>query len=85
MQDFVLLIIGIGKGGRIRSVMSKFLSVCEVADLLRVSTKWVYAHQNELKGRFKVAGLIRFDQEKLLKGLSEPKSKPVSDDRHQLL
>jgi predicted DNA-binding transcriptional regulator AlpA len=57
--------------------MPKFLSVKEVAGLLGTSVKWVYAHQRLLPGRIKIAGLIRFDRERLLKELaSRPEKRP---------
>jgi len=66
---------------------SPFLSVGEVASLLGASTKWVYSHQKEIPGRVKLAGLIRFNREILLKELeslaSRPKKSP-DQSRHGL-
>ena len=50
---------------------TKFLCAKEVAQLLGVSLKWVYAHQQEIPGRIKIAGLIRWDETILLNSVKE--------------
>jgi predicted DNA-binding transcriptional regulator AlpA len=81
--------------------MSDFLAACEVATLLGCGVKWVYAHQNEIPGKIKIAGLIRWDKAVLLDSLKkEATQKPTGrtggckgncteckcqKDRHRLL
>ena len=76
---------------------SDFLCAKEVAQLLGTSLKWVYAHQDEIPGRIKIAGLIRWDENELLNELKKQASqrpkhhRPASqrgrrrNDKHNLL
>ncbi|CAB1059417.1 hypothetical protein D1BOALGB6SA_4179 [Olavius sp. associated proteobacterium Delta 1] len=42
---------------------SPYLTVDEVATLLRKSSKWVYNKKRQIPGYFKLAGSIFFDRE----------------------
>ncbi len=70
---------------------SPYLTVDEVAKLLRKSSKWVYNHKEELPGYFKLAGAIFFDREILQAHLKELAFLPTQKagkclaDRHGLL
>ena len=70
---------------------SPYLTVDEVASLLRKSSKWVYQKQTEIPGYFKLAGSIFFDREILQTHLNELAFKPTKKvgpclaDRHRLL
>lgn len=67
---------------------SSFLSVKEVAELLKVSTKWVYLNKKLIPGYFKLGKSHFFHKELLLDGLKERASKPQTrasgDNRHRL-
>ncbi len=70
---------------------SPYLSVGDVARLLRKSQKWVYQHKAEIPGFVKLAGSFFFDREILLSGLSKKASQPTRtqkpdrrNDRHGL-
>jgi predicted DNA-binding transcriptional regulator AlpA len=58
--------------------MSQFLSVSEVAQLLRVSTKWLYQclGSGQLPGSFRIRGVWFIDREVLLTSLKEKAQKP---------
>ena len=70
---------------------SPYLTVDEVATLLRKSNKWVYNKKEAIPGFFKLAGSIFFDREILqahLKELAFMPTKKVNrahEDRHGLL
>jgi len=70
---------------------SPYLTVDEVASLLRKSSKWVYSKQTEIPGYFKLAGSIFFDREILQDHLKELAFRPtkkashIAEDRHGLL
>ena len=70
---------------------SPYLTVDEVAALLRKSSKWVYNKKQQIPGYFKLAGSIFFDREILqshLKGLAFRPTQKVSrstSDKHGLL
>lgn len=70
---------------------SPYLTVDEVATLLRKSSKWVYCKQAQIPGYFKLAGSIFFDRDVLLSHLQELAFKPtkkvsrIYSDRHGLL
>jgi len=71
--------------------MNTYLTVKEVASLLGKSGKFVYQHQREIPGSFKLAGAILFDKEILMSELrklaqsSTKKTAPiVCGNRHGL-
>ena len=70
---------------------SPYLTVDEVAALLRKSSKWVYSKKQQIPGYFKLAGSIFFDREILqshLKGLAFRPTQKASRstlDKHGLL
>ena len=70
---------------------SPYLTVDEVASLLRKSNKWVYSKKQLLPGYFKLEGAIFFDREILLSRLKELAFKPTekvsrpASDTHGLL
>jgi hypothetical protein len=68
-----------------------YMTVDEVATLLRKSGKWVYGKKTEIPGYFKLAGSIFFDRQiletslKTLAAQPTKKARPIiSDDRHGL-
>ena len=73
---------------------SPFLSVSEVSQLLRVSTKWVYQTlgKGELPGAFRIRGVWFVDRETMLEALKAKALKPKprglevagSKNRHNL-
>lgn len=67
---------------------SSFLSVKEVAELLKVSSKWVYLNKELIPGYFKLGKSIFFHRDVLLDGLKERASKPQNrgsgENRHHL-
>ena len=54
-----------------------FLCAKQVAQLFGTSVKWVYAHQREIPGRIKIAGLIRWDKTVLLDSVREQATQPA--------
>lgn len=60
-------------------VMTRYLSVGEVSELLRVSTKWLYRMLNrrEIPGAFRIGKVWFIDQEVLIQGLRDKAAKPV--------
>ncbi len=69
-----------------------FLTVPEVAPILRKSKKWIYDHKYEIPGFFQLAGSILFDREILFDSLKKKAAKPpkkvnqvITDDRHGVL
>ena len=56
---------------------SPYLTVKEVAILLRKSEKWVYAKRTQIPGQFKLAGAIFFDRDILKSRLKELAFKPT--------
>jgi excisionase family DNA binding protein len=63
--------------------MSRYLTVEEVAEALRVSASWVYKHKNLLGGVRLGDRLWRFPEQDLMTRLSEREaaSEPVAQDR----
>jgi excisionase family DNA binding protein len=63
--------------------MSRYLTVEEVAEALRVSGSWVYKHKNLLGGVRLGDRLWRFPEQDLMTRLSEwdVASEPVAQDR----
>ena len=70
---------------------SPYLTVDEVATLLRKSSKWVYSKKDQIPGYFKLAGSIFFDCEILQSHLKEQAFRPTRKvsrppmDKHGLL
>jgi len=71
---------------------SPYLTVKEVANLLNVSCKWVYANKHHLPGYIKINGLIRFNRHTLIKGLEQLTLQPQKgyckrfvNNRHNIL
>ena len=70
---------------------SPYLTVDEVASLLRKSSKWVYTKKTKIPGYFKLGGSILFDREILESHLKELALKPTqkvsrtTSDKHGLL
>jgi excisionase family DNA binding protein len=66
--------------------MSRYLTVEEVAEALRVSASWVYKHKNLLGGVRLGDRLWRFPEQDLMTRLSEwdVASEPVAQDRQAL-
>ena len=70
---------------------SPYLTVDEVADFLRKSSKWVYTKKQQIPGYFKLGGSIFFDREILESHLKELAFKPTEKvsrtfaDKHGLL
>lgn len=70
-----------------------FITVEEVASLLRKNPKWVYGNKKTIPGFFKLAGSIFFDREILISHLKELAFKPTPqkarrvsiEDQHGLL
>lgn len=70
-----------------------YITVEEVAGLLRKNPKWVYNHKEDIPGFFRLAGAIFFDRDILTDHLKELAFKPTkkanritsSVDRHGLL
>lgn len=72
-----------------------YITVDEVAEILRKSPKWVYSHKENIPGFFKIQGAIFFDRDIMIQSLRElatsPKPTPnkarrVSiEDQHGLL
>ncbi len=69
-----------------------YLTVQEVADILRKNPKWVYTNKEKIPGYFKLAGSILFDQEILDEHIKKVAVKPANNpknsafsDRHGLL
>lgn len=50
---------------------SQYLSVAEVAELLKRSSKWVYLNKDKIPGYFKLANSIFFDREVLIAALKK--------------
>ena len=74
------------------AMKSPYLTVEEVAKLLRRSTKWVYCQKKQIPGYFRIAGSILFDREILMDHLRELAFKPtrkasrsVETDKYGLL
>lgn len=70
--------------------MRLVLRVDQVAKRLDVSEKWVYQNKEKIPGYFKINGLIRFNQQKFLKGIDGLDPVPTKrnggpEDRHDLL
>lgn len=61
--------------------MPRYLTVKEVAALLKVSPKTIYKKKNLLPGYFNLAGLHYFDEEIFSKSLKELAAKPIKDSR----
>jgi predicted DNA-binding transcriptional regulator AlpA len=57
----------------------EYLAVCEVAQLLGCSEKFVYRNKERLPGYLKVAGLIRFHRQSLVDGLKPKRPKPAGN------
>jgi hypothetical protein len=53
-----------------------YLSVGELASLLRVSTKWCYQRMKDIPGSFKLGGCWFVDREILLSSLKDLAAKP---------
>ena len=64
---------------------SPYLTVDEVAKLLRRSTKWVYCRKSQIPGYFKIAGSILFDREILQDHLKELAFKPTRKVSHSVI
>ena len=70
---------------------SPYLTVDEVAEFLRKSSKWVYTKKQQIPGYFKLGGSIFFDREILQAHLKELAFKPTPkvsrnpSDKHGLL
>jgi hypothetical protein len=56
--------------------MSKYLSIGEVAQLLRMSEKFVYAHVKEIPGFFKIGSRWFADESVLKEGLDRLAKRP---------
>lgn len=54
-----------------------YLTVSEVADILRVCEKWVYEHQMQIPGRIKIGGCLRWDETVLRGSLKEWATTPA--------
>ena len=63
---------------------SPYLTVGEVAKLLRRSKKWVYCRKTQIPGYFKIAGSILFDREILQSHLRELAFKPTRKVSHSV-
>lgn len=70
---------------------SPTFSVNDVASFLGMSLKWVYAHQKEIPGRFKIGGAVFFDRDTFYAGIKdlaagkpERKARTSPVDRHGL-
>jgi hypothetical protein len=59
--------------------MAKYLSVGEVAAMLRMSEKFVYAHVREIPGFFKLGGRWFADETVLREGLERLAKRPRKD------
>ena len=64
---------------------SHYLTVDEVAKLLRKSTKCVYFRKLQIPGYFKIAGSILFDREILQEHLRELAFKPTRKVSHSVI
>lgn len=70
-----------------------YITVEEVAVLLRKNPKWVYSHKEKIPGYFRIGKSIFFDREILIESLKEQARKPTKEkagritsvDRHGLL
>jgi len=67
-------------GGHYRSnhMATRYLSVKEVATLLGVSNKTIYAKKLSIPGYFNLAGMPFFDEEVLVKSLKDLATKPFT-------
>lgn len=72
-----------------------YITVEEVAELLRKSPKWVYSHKEQIPGYFKIQGAIFFDRNVMIQSLRELATNPKptqikarrvsTEDQHGLL